>query len=142
MTDTDQIGQKTAGSVSGGKAPATGRLGNSAEDSGSGDDKLAVTEKQSSSNPGSSSTGSSKPAVAEQKPTVTSIKQKYAPMFENLQSQADGKLNALTERAKKEYSDKKDNGEKIDFGYFYNKYAGAAKGLEAQTTQFSTASSA
>ena len=70
---------------------------------------------------------------AAQKPTVASIKQKYAPTFGALQSQADGKLNALVGRAKSEYSTKKANGESIDFGYFYNKYVGAANGLEAQT---------
>lgn len=67
------------------------------------------------------------------KPTVGSIKQKYVPTLESLQSQADSKLNTLVGHAKKEYSDKKANGESISYGYFYNKYVGAANGLEART---------
>jgi len=81
----------------------------------------------------SSTTGDRNTAETTPKPTVSSIKQKYVPTLENLQSQADSKLNTLVGHAKKEYSDKKANGESISYGYFYNKYVGAANGLEART---------
>lgn len=88
--------------------------------------------KGSPTTPNAPESGQRQPDAA-QKPTVASIKQKYAGTFQALQGQADSKLNALVGRAKSEYSTKKDNGESIDFGYFYNKYTGAASGLEAQT---------
>lgn len=66
-------------------------------------------------------------------PTVGSIKEKYIPAFTALEGQADAKINALIGRAKTEYTNKKVNGEGIDFGYFYNKYMAAAEGLEANT---------
>lgn len=66
-------------------------------------------------------------------PTVGSIKEKYIPAFSALEGQADAKINALIGRAKTEYTNKKANGEGIDFGYFYNKYMAAAEGLEANT---------
>ncbi|WP_432363789.1 hypothetical protein [Sporosarcina sp. UB5] len=67
------------------------------------------------------------------KVTVAEVKGKYVPVFRELEGQADEKINALIGRAKKEYNDKKANGESIDFGYFYNKYMGAATNLEANT---------
>jgi len=67
------------------------------------------------------------------KSTVGTIKQKYVPTLENLQSQADTKLNTLISHAKTEYTTKKANGESISYAYFYNKYVGAAEGLEANT---------
>ncbi|WP_438296726.1 hypothetical protein [Sporosarcina sp. FA15] len=81
----------------------------------------------------SSTTGESNTTETIPKPTVSTIKQKYVPTLENLQSQADSKLNTLVGHAKKEYSDKKASGESISYGYFYNKYVGAANGLEART---------
>ena len=81
----------------------------------------------------SSTTGDSNTTETSQKPTVSSIKQKYVTTLENLQSQADNKLNTLVGHAKKEYSDKKADGGSVSYGYFYNKYVGAASGLEART---------
>jgi len=81
----------------------------------------------------SSTTGDSNTTETTSEPTVGSIKQKYVPTLENLQSQADSKLNTLVGHAKKEYNDKKASGESISYGYFYNKYVGAANGLEART---------
>ena len=81
----------------------------------------------------SSTTGESNTTETTPKPTVSTIKQKYVLTLENLQSQADSKLNTLVGHAKKEYSDKKASGESISYGYFYNKYVGAANGLEART---------
>ncbi|SER71271.1 hypothetical protein [Psychrobacillus sp. OK032] len=68
-----------------------------------------------------------------EKPTVASIKDKYRPALEGLEAQADSKINALIGHAVSEYNGKKANGEKVDFGYFYNKYTAAAGNLEAST---------
>lgn len=67
------------------------------------------------------------------KPTVAEVKAKYEVVFNQLEGQADSKLNSLISKAKKEYTDKKANGEKISYGYFFNKYMGAANTLEANT---------
>lgn len=67
------------------------------------------------------------------KPTVAEVKGKYEPVFRQIEGQADEKINALIGRAKKEYLDKKANGESIKYGYFYNKYMNAANSLEANT---------
>ncbi|MGG3561496.1 hypothetical protein ABES03_07800 [Neobacillus rhizosphaerae] len=79
---------------------------------------------------------SNKPASAVVKPkklTVADIMAKYQPVFENLEGQADGKLNNLLSYAFSEYQSKKANGEDISYFYFYSKYTGAAKNLEAAT---------
>lgn len=68
-----------------------------------------------------------------EKPTVASIKQKYMPTLKDLETQANNNLNALISKAYNEYQTKKKNGEKIEIGYFYNKYMGAALELEAST---------
>ncbi|WP_144512768.1 hypothetical protein [Bacillus sp. FJAT-22090] len=68
-----------------------------------------------------------KPSSAE------TIIEKYKPALEGLEGQADTKINALIGRAVGEYQEKKTNGEKIDFAYFYNKYMSAANNLEANT---------
>ncbi|MFJ8064777.1 hypothetical protein ACIQYS_09105 [Psychrobacillus sp. NPDC096426] len=71
-----------------------------------------------------------------EKPTVASIKDKYRPALEGLEAQADSKIKALIGRAVSEYNGKIENGEKVDFGYFYNKYTAAAGNLEARTDTF------
>lgn len=108
-------------STDGSEVKGTSTDGSKGEGTSSGD-------KSSSSTTGESNTTETTP-----KPTVSTIKQKYVPTLENLQSQADSKLNTLVGHAKKEYSDKKASGESISYGYFYNKYVGAANGLEART---------
>jgi ABC-type cobalt transport system substrate-binding protein len=65
--------------------------------------------------------------------TVASIKGKYTPVFQGLESQADGKINALIGRAKSEYQTKQANGESVNYAYFYSKYMDAATSLEAGT---------
>ncbi|KMY51869.1 hypothetical protein [Peribacillus loiseleuriae] len=67
------------------------------------------------------------------KVTVASIKQKYRPSFEYLQSQANGKVDALVSQAYGEYQTKKKNGESISIPYFYQKYSSASKVLEGNT---------
>jgi len=78
-------------------------------------------------------TGNNSTTTDSPKSTVSTIKQKYIPTIENLESQAETKLNTLVSHAKTEYTTKKANGESISYAYFYNKYAGAAEGLEAKT---------
>lgn len=70
--------------------------------------------------------------------TVASIKDKYRPAFESLESQANEKINALVSRAFSEYQGKKNNGESISFGYFYKKYSSAGKALEGNTDEVFT----
>lgn len=67
------------------------------------------------------------------KPTAAHIIAKYQPAFQELQSQADSKLNTLLSYAFSEYQAKQANGEDISYFYFYNKYNSAAKKLEAST---------
>ncbi|MFC5541179.1 hypothetical protein ACFPOH_05220 [Ureibacillus suwonensis] len=69
----------------------------------------------------------------QQRLTVSEIKEKYIPSLKELENQANSNLDALIQKAYDEYSAKRANGESIDIGYFYNKYMGAANGLEART---------
>lgn len=69
----------------------------------------------------------------QQRLTVAEIKEKYIPSLKELENQANSNLDALIQKAYDEYSAKRANGESIDIGYFYNKYMGAADGLEART---------
>lgn len=96
------------------------------------------TSKDNSSNEGSAtedkgSEGNGGTGNVAKKPTVADIKAKYEPVFSQLEGQADQKINSLIGRAKKEYSDKKANGESVNYAYFYNKYMGAATSLEENT---------
>jgi len=95
-----------------------------------GNPSNSTVNNSGSTQPDSSTTPTSQ--VAE-KPTVKSIKAKYTPTLQALQSQANGRINGLVSNAKAEYSQKKANGESISIGYFYNKYMGAANSLEAST---------
>lgn len=67
----------------------------------------------------------------EEKPTVASIKGKYAGSFAALEGQAHSRLGGLIGQAKAEYSAKVANGETVNYSYFYQKYYGAATGMEA-----------
>jgi hypothetical protein len=71
--------------------------------------------------------------VKPQKRTSAEIIGKYQPVFQNLESQANGKLSSLLSYAISEYQTKKSNGEDVSYFYFYSKYTGAAKSLEAST---------
>jgi hypothetical protein len=68
-----------------------------------------------------------------QKETAASIMAKYQPAFEDLESQANGKLDSLLSYAFDEYQTKKAKGEDISYFYFYSKYSHAARTLEANT---------
>jgi hypothetical protein len=65
--------------------------------------------------------------------TVASIKQKYQPTFESLESQANERLNSLVSQAVSEYHTKKANDESISVTYFYRKYSEAGHALENST---------
>jgi hypothetical protein len=69
----------------------------------------------------------------EDKITAENIKAKYRPVFLSLQSQANGKLDALVGAAISEYQSKKAKGESISYSYFYQKYYSAGRALEANT---------
>ncbi|MGG1675837.1 hypothetical protein ACIFOT_08790 [Neobacillus sp. NRS-1170] len=71
--------------------------------------------------------------IVKTKPTAASIIAKYQPAFNGLEGQANSKLNNLLSYAMSEYQEKKANGEDISYFYFYSKYNGAAKRLEAST---------
>lgn len=94
----------------------------SSDDENAGEDEEKSDEEQNPS--------TDEPA---KKQSVADIKQKYMPTLKGLEAQANGNINALINKAIGEYQAKKKKGEKIDFGYFYNKYMSAASSLEANT---------
>ncbi|WP_050183319.1 hypothetical protein [Domibacillus robiginosus] len=65
--------------------------------------------------------------------TAATIKSRYSGSFDSLQGQAQSQLGALVGQAKSEYAAKKAAGETINPAYFYQKYNGAASGVEAKT---------
>jgi ABC-type cobalt transport system substrate-binding protein len=89
----------------------------------------ASTQPTSTTNPNNHSQPKPK------KVTVQQIKNNYRPVFQSLQTQANGRLSALIGHAESEYSTKKANGEKIRIGYFVSKYKSAGENLEAKTDQ-------
>ena len=127
LTQLGQSQQKGQSEQSG-QSAQTGQTGQSNETQGNPSN--STVNNSGTTQPNSSTTPTSQ--VAE-KPTVKSIKAKYTPTLQALQSQANGRINGLVSNAKAEYSQKKANGESISIGYFYNKYMGAANSLEAST---------
>ncbi|EMR07925.1 hypothetical protein C772_00254 [Bhargavaea cecembensis DSE10] len=87
----------------------------------------------SSAGNSSNNSGASVGSGSSSKPSVSDIKNKYTPTFDSFQAQANGKISSLVGRAKAEYTEKKQNGESINYAYFYQKYMGAANSLESQT---------
>lgn len=65
--------------------------------------------------------------------TVANIKDLYRPVFQSLESQANGKIDSLLSRAVGEYHAKKADGATISYSYFYQKYTSAGRDLEAKT---------
>lgn len=108
--------------IGGANASASNNGGNTATDG-----------KNTSTEARGSLTGSGTSTESAEKPTVKSIKDKYRPSLEALQSQASSRINGLIGNAKSEYAQKKASGEDISIGYFYNKYMGAADSLEVST---------
>jgi len=133
LTQLGQSQQKGQSEQSGQSAQTsqTGQTGQTSQSNETqGNPSNSTVNNSGTTQPNSSTTPTSQ--VAE-KPTVKSIKAKYTPTLQALQSQANGRINGLVSNAKAEYSQKKANGESISIGYFYNKYMGAANSLEAST---------
>ncbi|WP_432354343.1 hypothetical protein [Sporosarcina sp. A2] len=97
----------------------------------SGQSSQTKPPSQAGQNNSSSGNSSSKPQTGGDV-SVASIKAKYEPTLKSLESQAAGRLNSLVGRAKSEYGEKSKTSE-VSYGYFYNKYMGAAQSMEAQT---------
>jgi hypothetical protein len=114
-------------SSSGDKSPATGSASNEESSSSSRTDKNTKTTK----NNRTSSTNSKLPA----KLTASAILNKYKPTFEDIEVQANDKVNELIGYAFEEYKDKKKNGKDISYFYFYSKYSAAGKVLESKTDE-------
>lgn len=143
----EEVGEKKAGTTVGSDDGQDSSEGTSSDDDqkGSGSKTGSSTSTSGTSTSGKGSSTASKPGSTTSipgtqtaKPSVASIKEKYTPAFQALEGQADDKLNALIGRAKNEYLSKKENGEKIDYGYFYNKYTSAAAELEGRTDNIFT----
>lgn len=121
----DSKGQTDTASGDNGSNPSS-----SSSENGSKPDDASNPNNQNGDNTG---TSSEKAASTENTITVAAIKDKYRPSFENLQNQANGKIDTLVNAAYNEYKVKKQNGESISFSYFYQKYTGAGKALEDKT---------
>ncbi|WP_394138170.1 hypothetical protein [Cytobacillus oceanisediminis] len=93
------------------------------------------SKKNSQSSSNSSSSDQTSETASEQisEVSVASIKNKFRPSFENLQSQADAKINSIVARAFGEYTEKRNDGESISFAYFFQKYSSAGDELESKT---------
>ncbi|MGM9949515.1 MAG: hypothetical protein ACI33P_05290 [Lysinibacillus sp.] len=77
---------------------------------------------------------SNNPPAAKPAPvTAESIREKYRGTFVSLEEQAEARVNNLVAAAKKEYTQKKANGEKVSAGYFYTKYMNSSSALEEST---------
>jgi hypothetical protein len=133
----EATGQAEGGSQAGASSQTTGQSGTASGKT----DKGAAAHSEKENNPDAA--GNHEPAQEPESVTVAGIKDKFRPSFENLQSQADSKINAIASRAYSEYQEKKSNGESISFSYFYQKYSSAAEALESKTdSAFSTIYSA
>lgn len=104
-------------------------------ESANGDESSGINSTNGTSNETNEngSTSSNNQTASEQPITVAAIKDKYRPSFEDLQSQANSKIDTLVSSAYNEYKTKKQNGESISYSYFYQKYTGAGSDLEART---------
>ncbi|ALC86490.1 hypothetical protein AM499_12130 [Bacillus sp. FJAT-22090] len=113
----------------------TTSVGNTSVSENSYKSTNSSSEKKSSAIAEASSDESSENSedTTKDEPTVSSIKEKYRPTFEGIETQADAKLNALASRAFNEYKDSEASGKDADFAYFYNKYMTAVADLEAST---------
>jgi len=65
--------------------------------------------------------------------TQAEIERNYASKLAEIEGQANNSLDSLIDSAMNEYNTMNENGEKVDITSLYNKYSGAANGLEAKT---------
>lgn len=114
------------------------------EDEALSDSAANVTGEESSAGAGENSSGDASAQTAPDKSqlsktttkaTPESIIEKFRPSFENLEEQANGKINSLVSRAISEYREQKESGEEISYSYFLTKYKTAGEALEAKTDQ-------
>jgi ABC-type cobalt transport system substrate-binding protein len=113
-------------------------------DQTTGTDKTTSGSNQSDSNntgtnPNKNTSSGTKQPAKDTSPeetteiTVANIKDLYRPVFQSLESQANGKIDSLLSRAVGEYHAKKSEGATISYSYFYQKYTSAGRDLEAKT---------
>lgn len=110
--------------------------GNGASTDSENSEPTSANDDQTATNPPKTEPGkdpASNPTPTEEKVTVATIKAKYEQTFANLENQSRARLDALISQAYSEYSAKKKNGESISYGYFYQKYMGAATAVESAT---------
>lgn len=132
-TTTGTDGAESGGTAGNSTTGSTDKSSTATADQPAGDktNSNKTDSKEPASKPAAN--GNTGSAVPGKQATVSTIKGKYKPTINELQSQVDGKINSLIGRAKNEYATKKANGESVNYAYFYNKYMSAAEGLEAQT---------
>jgi hypothetical protein len=128
---TDQKSSDTS-STSTDSNSSSSSTSTSASNTGSTSSKTAAntTGKTAASN---DKTVSNQGSGSKSKPTAAQIAAKYEPSFQQLEAQANGKIDALVGHALSEYSAKKQNGEEVSYFYFYSKYNTAGKILERKT---------
>jgi ABC-type cobalt transport system substrate-binding protein len=121
---TNDDNSEAGGSTSDNKSDATSTTGKT-------NTGKVVPNKNSTNN--SSKPNKDTNGSTEQEETVMTIKNKYRPVFQSLESQANSKIDALLSKAFGEYQSKKNNGEAISYSYFYQKYTSAGRALENNT---------
>jgi ABC-type cobalt transport system substrate-binding protein len=144
---TDEPSEETEAGSENGESPSTDSSTGST-DASDANQNGNETKKPVDSSAGKNNSGTAKPNTSTQpskKPTdtktdaqetevtVKNIKDKFRPVFQSLESQASGKIDALVSRAVGEYHAKKANGETISYSYFYQKYTAAGRDLESKT---------
>ncbi|MBX0313275.1 hypothetical protein [Planococcus glaciei] len=120
-------GKTAAGNAAGGN----GSAGNGSSDKGTGGNGSTgnTGSNAGGSNGPSGNNGSTGSNSDTGRVTVADIKAKYQPTLSGLEADANAKINGLIGVAKNEYAQDNKDG-KVSYGYYYNKYMGAAKDLE------------
>lgn len=98
------------------------------------DNSVSAGKVNSSENSSLNESSSSNVTQNDTRVLVATIKEKYTSTFALIEEQSRNRINSLIAEAKEEYAVKKNNGEKISYGYFYQKYMGAATSIEQATT--------
>ncbi|MBS8265624.1 hypothetical protein DYI25_14440 [Mesobacillus boroniphilus] len=91
------------------------------------------TDKKAAKTASSEKTDTKQKPKAPAKPAAKEIAAKYEPSFVQLEAQANSKIDALVSHAYSEYKTKQQDGENVDYFYFYSKYSTAGKILERKT---------
>ncbi|WP_309089175.1 hypothetical protein [Domibacillus sp.] len=129
-TNSTADSETGSGDAASNTASAPSSTGTSGSGSSAGNASIPGGSNTSgSSGPGTSAGGDS----GSGRSTAATIKSRYSSSFDSLQGQAQSQLGALVGQAKSEYEAKKAAGETVNPAYFYQKYNGAASGVEAKT---------